>query len=282
MKKLLFFVLITFVSAQSNEKILTLNEPLEGITSMKVNVDFGMGEFLLEKGQEKFAVTGYLQYNRKYTDSVFEYAHYGSTGILDIETDFDLSWSDSGKKNDDKSNSCEVYLSPEVPIKMSIDFGFGDGNFNLNDLQVSEFLMDCGLGEATVDFGENKNPAACKRVDIDNGLGSVNVSHLANANTQKMEFECGLGSMGLDFAGEINMDIDVDISVGMGSISILVPRNTNVIFEYDGSFLSSIDLDDFDEIEDQEFRSEVYTEGNPTIFFSVSVGAGSVRLSWID
>ena len=41
MKKLLFFVLITFVSAQSNEKILTLNEPLEGITSMKVNVDFG-------------------------------------------------------------------------------------------------------------------------------------------------------------------------------------------------------------------------------------------------
>ncbi|NOZ07619.1 MAG: hypothetical protein GXO91_01925, partial [FCB group bacterium] len=50
-----YSVLVFFVAmiwSMSNEKILTLNEPVGNIESMKVNVDFGMGNLILEKGQK--------------------------------------------------------------------------------------------------------------------------------------------------------------------------------------------------------------------------------------
>jgi len=281
MRGLIIALTFSVLFSQSTEKIYTLNEPVGDINSIKVNIDFGMGSINLERGQSDLAVTGYLKFNRKYTDALFEYEEFGATGVLDVETDFDLDWSDKGKKDDDKSNESEIYLTPDIPLKMSIDVGFGEGNFNFDELQISELVMDCGLGESNVVFGQLKNKIACKRVDIDNGLGSISISKLANANTGEMEFECGLGSMILDFSGEIDQDIEVDLAVGMGTINIYVPDKTNVIFEYDGTFLSSIDLDSFKKLNDKEYQSEEFTPDQPTITFSATIGAGSVTLNWL-
>jgi len=282
MKLLIMIIVLSVVFTQSAEKIFTLNEPINDITELKVNIDFGMGDLVLKAGQNSIAVSGYLQYNYKYTDASFTFNQYGKTGILDVETDFDLDLSQNGKSDDHKSNECELYLAPGVPLDMSIDIGFGEAMFDLEGLQLSELTMDCGFGELLVDFGDNLNSVPCSRVDIDNGLGSVRVINLANSNTDEMDFECGLGSMTLEFSGKLEKDIDVDLAVGLGGINIQVPFNTNVKFEYDGSFLSSIDLEDFEMMDENEYQSETFTEDSPTIHFSASVGAGSITLNWIN
>lgn len=277
---ILFFV---FALSMSNEKILTLNEPLGNIKLMKVNVDFGMGNLILEKGQQDIAITGYLKYNRRYTDAQLEYNEYGSTGILDVKTDFEFEWSnnDNGNKAE-KSNDCELYLTQECPLTMMVDVGMGESHLNLEGLKISKFIMDSSLGDVSVDFGKQYNEIECEKVDIDNGLGSINIKNLANLNTDKMDFECGLGSMDLGFGGALKRDISVDISIGLGSMDIRVPRGTNVIFEYDGSFLSSVDIDNFNEISEKEYRSDDFVDGQPTISFSVSIGAGSLNLIWTE
>ncbi len=276
---LIFYVVIGL--SMSNEKILTLNEPLGDIQSMKVTIDFGMGDLLLEKGNDDLAITGYLKYNQKYTDAQLEYNEYGQTGILDAKTDFEFEWSDHENGRGEKSNECELYVTPQCPLQMSVDVDLGESHLNLDGLKISKFIMDSSLGDMSVNFGEHYNQIKCEKVDIDNGLGSINIINLANINTTNMDFECGLGSMDLGFGGNLQHDINVDISIGLGSMDIRIPQGTNVVVEYDGSFLSSVDLDDFEKISDDEYRSANFKKGENTIYFSVSIGAGSLNLIWM-
>lgn len=265
------------------DKILTLNESLDGIQSMKVNIDYNLGNLVMEAGQADMAVTGYLKYNYQNIDGLLEYERFGTTGVLHLETDVDVGWDfefDDGKKNK-IFNESELYLSPKVPLKMNIDVGMGKSNLSLDHLTIEDFVLDCGMCETIIDFGESFNPVKCATVDIDAGLGSATVKNLLNSNSDRMEFECGLGTMDLHFGGLLKHDIDVDISVGLGTIEIEIPEGMNVIFKYDGSFLSNVDLDDFSLISD-EYYSKDFNKENYTIYITGTIGAGSIEINWID
>ena len=276
------FTLFLIATLHGKNSILTLNEPLGDIRTMKVNVEIAMCHILIKSGQNNMAVAGYLQFNKKISEGVFNYQKFGSKGILTVATEVDFDWS-FWKSNDSKFlNECEVHLTPNIQAKINIDLGMGKGEFQMNNLQLSEFILNCGLGDANVDFGSQFNPIECKQLDIATGLGSIQINNLSNLNTDKMNFNCGLGSIEMDFSGSHLRDIDVQILVGLGSVDISIPRGRNVEFRYDDSFLSNVDLENFKHIDDGEYRSEEFIDNNPVIYFSASIGAGSITLNWIN
>ncbi len=277
MKIALLLAIMSYAFASNSEQIITLNEPLGDVSMVKVNINFGFGSLLVETGSAKQAVTGYVRYHPKFTEATMEYNEYGTTGVLDIETDFDFDW-EFGDDTNDSGNEGEVYITNAVPVKMYVDSGLGEVALNLGGIQLEDLVVDSGLGEAYIDFGNTLNPIKCRRIDVDTGLGSTEIKNLLYSNSPEMEFECGLGSMELDFSGILAYDIKIDLAVGMGSITAWVPEDVNVIVEYDGNFLSSIELDDFTEVSDEEYRSTGFSEGQPTMFFSASVGAGSLEI----
>ena len=276
----ILFIFVSVLLCKSGEKIITLNEPLGDVTKMKVNVEFSMGQLLLENGQDELAVTGYMKYHERFADATLTYQEYSGTGILELETDVDLDWHGYSDSDDEKSNDCELYLNPTVPIDLNLDFGFGESRLNLGSLQISKLIIDSGLGETTIDFGDTRNPIECEYIDVDTGLGSSILLNLGNSNAESMEFECGLGSMELDFTGELLHDIEINIAVGLGSITIWIPEGTNTFFDYDGSFLADIDLVNFQIIAEDEYRSVDYNPELPTLHFSASVGAGNIEINW--
>jgi len=284
MKKVIFIaMLICLIFPSNKEKILTLNEPLYNIKSMKVNIDYSLGNLVIEAGQPDMAVTGYLKYFYQNIDGLLEYEKFGSTGILRLETEVDIDW-DINYKNYGKNkvyNESELYLSPKIPLKMNVDVGMGKSTLSLQQLKIENFVLDCGMCETKVDFGEIYNPVDCMKIDVDAGLGSATLKNLLNSNSDQMEFECGLGTMNLEFGGQLKHDVEVDISVGLGAVNIEIPKGTNVIFKYDGSFLSSVDLDDFSNHGD-EYRSRVINDANFTIYITGSNGAGSLKIKWIE
>ncbi len=270
-------------SSSSSMTIITLNEELSDVKSMKFTADFSLGDLVIERGHEDMAVTGYLKYNENHIDGSLDYKEYGSTGILKLNTDVevDFNWDFEKNKRNTMYNESEIYLTTRIPISMNLDMSMGNSDLKLERLKISDFSLDVGMGEVTIDFGERMNPVNCRKVDIDAGMGSATVKNLLNANTDQMEFGCGLGSMNLEFSGLLEYDVDVDISIGMGSVKIQIPAGYNVIFEYDGSFLSNIDMDGFSQKGD-EYRSRDFNPNAPVIRISGSIGAGNLEISWIN
>ena len=284
MNRLTFLpLLLCFIFPNKPNNIVTLNEPLNDINSIMVNIDYSLGNLVLEAGQPSMAVTGYLKYNYQNIDGLLEYNIYGSTGILNLETDVEVDWDFEFDENDKNKiyNESELYLSSKIPLRMNIDVGMGKSNLSLSKLMIEDFNLDCGMCETIIDFGEVINPVRCATVDIDAGLGSAKVRNILNSNSDKMEFECGLGTMDLHFGGQLKRDIEVDLSIGLGAMEIEIPIGTNVIFKYDGSFLASVDLMDFTQIND-EYRSKYFERNNPIIYITGSIGGGSLEINWID
>nr|MBC8479474.1 hypothetical protein [FCB group bacterium] len=243
-----------------------------------------MGDISIGRGDSGIAVHGTVTYDPEKAELTYKYNDSKKTAEFEFELDWD---SDDNNDNDDETDEnegslCELYFTDDIPLDLSLHIGLGDGELDLNKLQISSLSVENGLGDAEIDFGDGGNRTLCSKIDINTGLGTAEVKNLGNSNAQEMEFECGLGSMELDFSGKINHDVSIEISVGLGSIDIEIPKGTNVIFDHDANFMSSVDLEDFVELKNGKYRSEDFREGKPTLYFSASVGMGSIDLTWID
>ncbi len=284
MVKYFIIILVFFAVICGGEKrqVITINEELGNIQSMKSTIDFNLGKILLEKGQDNMAVTGFLMYNADIMDGELKYSSFGSMGILELTTETELDLDFGNDWDSENANQCELYLTPKLPQKIVFDLGLGEAEIDLDEIQYNHFTLDCGLGEASINFGRKRNPLDCKTLDVNVGLGSVEINNLLNSNGTAMNFECGLGELDLDFTGEITKDVNVGASVGLGSIDILIPKGTNVTINCDKSFLSSLDVKNFDKVEDGEYKSEEFDDEKPILHFDISLGAGSAEFRWID
>ena len=282
MVKLIFKFTLYFclVFSGENQKVLTINEPLGKIYSMKSDIDFSFGRIILERGQEEMAVTGFLMYDTSIVAGKIQYITYGSMGILEVSTETEIDWPFGNDWNSDNVNQCELYLSPKIAQKITFDMGLGEAEIDLNGIQYNHFTLDCGLGEASINFGEKQNAIKCENLNIDVGLGSVEIINLLNTNATEINFECGLGELDLEFSGALTDDVTVEASIGLGSIDILLPRGINVTIGCDKSFLSSLDLKDFEKLEDGEYQSDDYDPKKPTLHFNIFIGAGSAEFRW--
>jgi len=258
-----------------------IDEQLKRAEVLEVDIEFGLGEISISPGDGKAAVSGTVEYNDRLCDVEYSYHESGSKGIFALEVDWDSRKKHDNDKDDDELG-CNLEISKNTPVDLSIELGLGEGILNLNKMKIHSVDVECGLGKARIDFGRNGNRTGCEYIDVETGLGSVDILNLSNANSDRMDFSCGLGSMDLDFSGDLNDDIYVDVAVGMGSADILIPVGTNVIFEYDYNLFSDVDLHDFENSGNDEYRSENFREGKPTIFISASVGMGSIDVKWID
>jgi len=280
MKSLLVLSLIGgLLFCETQLSTLRINEDVKRAESVEIDIEFGLGEIHLSPGSGKEVVKGNITYNEKLCDIEYSYQESGSKGIFNLEVDWD---SKRHNDNDDDDLDCVLEVTRDIPVDLKVELGLGEGIFDLNRLRVHSLDIECGLGEAEIDFGSKGNRTTCEYVDIETGLGSVKMKNIANANAKRMDFSCGLGSMDLEFTGELKSDTYIDVAVGLGSADLLIPYGTNVVFEYDYSLFSSVDLHDFEKIGNDEYRSKIYREGNPTIYFSASVGMGSIDFRWLD
>ena len=283
MRLIYFICIISLGISNSHENIITLNELLNDTQSLKVNISYSLGDLILEHGQNNMAVTGYLKYNSKNFEGKLEYDQFGSHGILNLETDMDINfdWEFNDNTKNLIYNEAELYISPVIPISLNLGVGMGNSLISLDKIKVEEFNLDCGLCETQIDIGEHRNPIDCSSLDVDAGLGTVKIKNLINLNTTDMDFDCGLGTMELDFTGVLLNEIYVDLSVGLGSVDLIFQTGTNVIFKYDGSFLSNVDLSDF-RYSGDEYYSIPFIEDNPSIVITGSIGAGTLDIHWIE
>ncbi|MFC1620556.1 hypothetical protein ACFL45_11515 [Candidatus Neomarinimicrobiota bacterium] len=265
-----------------NRVILTIDESLaENITRMEIEIEFGFGEILIERGNPSKAVTGFIQYDDDYLRPSADYETKGGLARFRFVTKSRHEGWETLKMRGMGEPESELYFTTRIPLEVDFSCGLGKANLNLGELKVADLSIENGLGETTLDFS-TPNRTDLRRISVENGLGELVARNLSNSRAEKLKFDCGLGSAIIDFRGETMQDMDVDVNVGLGSITLKIPEGYNVIMEADESFLSSIDTHGLTSEGRGRYRSRDFRPSQPTLHITTSVGLGSIDINWVD
>jgi hypothetical protein len=279
---LLLCLSVALAWQDEDRTILTIDETLaDDVERMEVTVEFGLGEITIERGNPNKAVTGYIQYDEDYIRPSVDYRVRGGVARFDLTTKSRHGGWEGMKMRDMDSPESELYFTTRIPLEVDFSCGLGEASLDLGDLQVSDLNLDNGLGETTLDFS-TPNGIELRRISVDNGLGELVAHNLSNAKTERLNFDCGLGSAELDFGGETLQDMSVEVNIGLGSVVLIIPEDYNVEMEAEENFLSSIDTRGLVKKGRGLYRSEDYDSSQPTLRITASVGLGSIDIKWTD
>ena len=262
--------------------------PFKTEEELSVEIDFGVGNIELRDGTDKdYVLESEMEYSSDEYKPDVDYQVFGKKGKLQLAMDWEggrKSFFGFGKDSDSRSrvrdNIWKLEFTKKIPIFFDIEMGLGTGEFDFSGLNVQDIDLECGMSDVVVEFNE-ENKTELESFSIETGLGNLEAYGLANANVERFDLECGLGSAVLDFSGKIRQNAKVSVTVGLGSVTIQIPKNVGVEIEAEQSFLSSIDLDDFYEIDDDLYRSDNWDDVEHKIYMSVEVGLGSIDIDWI-
>jgi len=163
---------------------------------------------------------------------IFEVDSRGSIADISLDTRLVDNWISSPFQSNSNA-SWEIYLSPEIPLDLSLDTSSGSCDFDLSDLLLEEFFLDSGSGSINLAFPEGQSYS----VRIDSGSGSLRIDLPAGTGVQ-VNLDSGSGSFnpGTGFSlisgekrgdgtwqsdnyGSAKYTIEMEIDQGSGSIS---------------------------------------------------------------
>jgi hypothetical protein len=208
---------------------MDLSEPLDGITSAEVQIDFGAGELTvrsLSEGSLSF-VEGQLVTPRRAPDVTVLRADGEAELRMAMDED---SWLFSLPGFRGSGTDWEIALSRAPRLSIDVGAGAADIVLNLRDLQVQELNFDTGASNAEVTL-----PANAGHVDVVVNGGATNIEiTVPEGVAARITNSSGLSSVDVDTdrfprSGDafVSPDFDtaqnrvaIDISVGAASVEV--------------------------------------------------------------
>lgn len=273
---LLFFIffVITYKSMADEEnrenRIISLGE----VDSLKVYIKFGAGKLDLISGEED-VFKGNFQYDKSILKPNIQYEILEETGILtlsqSIKKDLDLPFPYKNRWN--------LKLPPGIPMQLYINTATYSGDIDLTNLQIENFYLNSGASQTDILFNQ-PNLIDLKNINIKTGASTINISGLANANFDKMNFTGGAGSYTFDFSGKLTKKSKVSIDAGAAKIILKIPSTigTKIIIKRFPAV--KLDIRGFIKIDDQTYVNPEY--GKSVAELDIEIKGGLVDVDIIS
>ncbi len=284
---ILLWTVTTNLLGETKYKVDRYDIPYKEEKSLSVNIDYTFGTLNIRPGRDNsYIMRAGVTYKEDKNKPTLEYKNHGNKGRLtlkSIQETYNKSLFNI-KKNDDNdyvNNNWQLSFNNTIPISFDIEFGLGDGNIDLTGMKVEDIKLELGMSDVDVYFNK-KNEEELRKFSIETGLGSFDASGLGNANISNLSVECGLGSATLSFDGEFHGICKGTVAVGLGSVDVNLPKTLAAEIRTESSFLSSVNLSNFDEIDDDLYRSKNWdTATGGKLYLKIEVGMGSAQVRWI-
>jgi len=174
-----------------------------------------------------------------------------------------------------EKDNVTLELTGSVPLAVEANFGVCDANVDLGGMMITSAVFSTGVSSFNLDFS-NPNKVSCEDIKIKTGISSISVRDLNNARAKYIELEGGVGSMKVDFGGDLQSDCEVQIKTGLGSVEISIPSDINTTITTPESFLTGVDVAGFYSEGGGVYRSKV-KEG-PHLRIKIDSGLGGVEV----
>jgi hypothetical protein len=269
-------VMLLLVSSAFCQKVLNTEESLNGAKSLKAVINIGTVDLTLKKvNDSEKAFRVYCTYDEGQKAPLLDYSVQNKKGFLHFSNQKgDRSHFPWFNIHGDKDTAI-IELANSVPVSLIMNFGVCDANVDLGGMQISNAIFETGVCDFNLDFS-TPNQIDCEDLEIKTGVSSVTVDKLANAHAKNVEFNGGLGSVKIDFGGELQRDCSVQVKTGLGSVEISIPSGTNTVISAPSNFLNSVDVSGFYAQGSGEYRSSV--KSGPELRLNIESGLGSVTV----
>jgi hypothetical protein len=235
--------------------------------NVKVRLEFGAGELMINPGSGEALVSGTATYNvEEFEPQVTE-----TQSMVRISQQVDDVNLIPAFGNE-VENRWDLELG-STPIDLDISAGGYQGDYELGGIPLHELRVAEGAAKTDLSFSK-PNPIEMDLLRYDTGASQATLSGLANANFREMDFRSGAGEYRLDFSGQLQQDADVHIKSGLSSIVIIVPEGTAATVQFEGG------LANVDRSGGWRLSGDVYSLAGdgPELRITVELGAGNLEL----
>jgi hypothetical protein len=199
--------------------------PLEDIESVQVEVRMGAGKLGLQGGADSLMEAEFI-YNVEEWQPEVNFEKADRLGMLVVRQPF------AGTiVADNVRNEWKVKLNNDIPMRMLVQLGAGEGDLDLRGMDLRGLDVDLGAGKVTIDlsgdWGRNFS------VQVKRGIGEAAL-RLPSGVGIRVDVKSGLGTvigLGLerqgefyvnDAYGESEVTIDIEVLGAIGSINLEV------------------------------------------------------------
>lgn len=207
---------------------ININEPLPGNRD-ETELVFKMtgGKFTLTPGADRL-VNGHITYNvRRWEPEFIRRDNY-----FEIRQSNPLSF--TGIPTGEVENQWLLELTNALPIKMTIEGGASENDFDLTGLQLTNLRIVQGASDTTIRF-DAPNPEVMQEFIFTTGASSAKLFGLGHANFQRMTMSGGAGDYTLDFSGSLTQDATVDIKAGISNLTLVIPADMHAVINNKGA-----------------------------------------------
>ncbi|MDX2127956.1 MAG: hypothetical protein SFU91_02835 [Chloroherpetonaceae bacterium] len=181
--------------------------------------------------------------------------------------------------NSEEIQDLRLSLNDALPINLDMTLGGASADLNLSGLKLKKLALKSGACKTKIYF-QKPNSETLESFRVASGASKIVMSGLGNANIENFNYAGGASNAVIDFSGEIMRDLTAKISVGAGSVTVYIPKNSNIIVRYEENFFSSVTLPDDFEPQDNFFTSTNRNTNAHTIDIQLSCGVGTVKVQW--
>jgi hypothetical protein len=158
---------VVLASNESRTAVTSFAEPLDGLTSVEVRVDFGAGDMVLRSlpagssnlVEGKFKTPGIA--------AQASLARKGERGELEIRTERRTWWAGAPKAD------WQVELSRAPKLDLQLNAGAADVEFDLRELQVSQLDVDVGAADIDITMPAS---AGDVRAVVEGGAADIQIT----------------------------------------------------------------------------------------------------------
>jgi len=286
-----YIILVIFAalmqSAWAKDNINTLKKviTLDNEKQLDVKISFSAGKLYIHPGKPDEVLRCKLEFSED--EPSIDYSVNDDKGILEIgipgfgEKDDEGTTYNFKDLDDLKKNKWHLYFSTKIPIKFVIENGAAENRFEFGGMKISEIELNTGASETYMNFSE-PNPIDMRYFTIESGVSEINAKNLLNANFDKFRFDGGVGDFDFFFTGKLKKSPRLDFDIGVAGARIVLDEDTPFKVRVSSSFLSSIDIEDADEEDDDYWVSDNYESGKHYLNMTADVGIGGFKIRLQD
>jgi len=243
--------------------------PSVGAGPLDVDLIFGAGQLLVERGVSDRLLAGVFRYNVEQWAP--EISHEG-TELRITQGGDEKKW---GIPGGNVRNRWELKVSPETVLRMNVRAGASDGELDLTGLMISELDVDLGAGNFVLRFDE-PNPVPMDHMTLDAGASKIEVLSVGNAGPERMRVQGGVGDIALDLTGNWTQSSDVTIRAGAGALRLTLPPDVGVEVETRGG-LTNVEAYGLRQM-GGTYTNDAFGNTDVELHINITTGIGNVRL----
>jgi len=248
---------------------------LEGAEEVQVDMQFGAGEIEVLPGNSAALLDAEFIYNLAAFEPTVSYQVQEGRGELAIRQDpARTAWQPAAQIR----NEWRLEFADRVPLEMTFAVGASQGTIELGGLRLTQFELDSGAADLTVQFSA-ANPERMLSLVVRSGAARLKLLGLGNAGTETLRFDGGLGTYVFDFQGAWQRPMTADILAGASQVELRVPRDIGV--RVCPGDLRSADYGGL-QASGGCYTNERYSEAGIHLDVNLDLGLGELQVKQVD